>query len=82
MARPPILDTDQSYGLIVLQPGKVQQVLFKSIVMNLNYRYGLTILKSSNINEAAGVLRANSASFVLCSSFRSKKSRTRCSCTP
>ena len=62
MARPAVLDPEQSYGLIVLQPGKVQQILFKYVVMNLNYRYGLTILKSANVNEAAGVLRANPSS--------------------
>ena len=62
MPRPAVLDPEQSYGLIVLQPGKVQQILFKYVVMNLNYRYGLTILKSANINEAAGVLRANPGS--------------------
>ena len=53
------LDPEQAYGLIVFQPGKVQGIMLKYVVMNLNYRFGLTILTTSNINEAARVLRAN-----------------------
>ncbi len=60
MPKVQILDEDQSYGLIVLQPGKVQQVLFKYILMNLNYRYGMSIVMAESVNEAAGLLRNNS----------------------
>lgn len=62
MAHPTELDPDQSYGLIVLQPSKVQQIPFKYVAMNLNYRYELTILKSATVNDAAGALSANASS--------------------
>ena len=55
------LPEDQTYGLVVLETGKAQNILFKYVVMNLNYRYGMGILKSDNVNEAAGVMRASSA---------------------
>ena len=50
-------DVRQSYGLIVMEKGKVQHLLFKYVVMCLNYRYGLGILRAATLNQAAGVMR-------------------------
>ena len=53
------LEGDQEYGLIVQQRGKAQQILFKYLVMVLNYQYGLSIVTAENLNEAAAILRRN-----------------------
>ena len=54
------LQEDQYYAIIVRQQGKIGQVLFKYVVLILNYRYGLQIVLAESVNEAAGILRKNS----------------------
>ena len=46
MVNKPARNPDREYGLIVQQPGKTQQALAKSLMMILNYRYGLNIRSS------------------------------------
>ena len=48
---------DQDYGLIVQQPGKPQQVLVKSLMMILSYRYGLDIIVASSFVEAFALIK-------------------------
>lgn len=51
------LQEGQLYGLVVSQPGKVQRILLKYIVMILNYRYGFEIIMAKDLTEGAKFLR-------------------------
>ena len=53
------MDADESYGLVVKQEGKVQQAMFKYIVLTLNYQYAQQIVIAEDLKEAAGLLRGH-----------------------
>ena len=52
-------DEDESYGLVVKQEGKVQQTMFKYVVLTLNYQYAQQIVLAEDLKEAAGLLRGH-----------------------
>ena len=54
-----LLDDDESYGLIVKQEGKVQQAMFKYVVLTLNYQYAQQVVIAEDLKEAAGLLRGH-----------------------
>ena len=57
----------QELALIVLQPGKPQQVLAKFLNLMLNYQYGLSIVVAPDLEKAASLLQEH-------------RSRIRCVC--
>ena len=65
-------DEDESYGLVVKQEGKVQQTMFKYVVLTLNYQYAQQIVLAEDLKEAAGLLRGHGTII------RTKRLPTRC----
>ena len=47
----------QEYGLIVAEVGKPQQLFARSLMMILNYRYGLDIIATSSLVEAFSLVQ-------------------------
>ena len=48
---------DQEYGLIVLQDGKTQQTLARVLMLILNYRYGLDLIRVSSFFEGFSTMQ-------------------------
>ena len=57
MPETPVQSVDQRYGLIVQQPGRAQQLLVRSLMMILNYRYGLDLIVADSFVEAFSAIR-------------------------
>ena len=60
MPSAPTLSNDLSYGLIVRQQGKPQQILVQYVTLVLNYRYGLQVVVVDGASEGASLLLKHS----------------------
>ena len=57
-------EVENLYGLIVLQPGKPQQVLKSYLRMILNFQYGLDIIVAHNIVAGYSIIQKNPQNIV------------------
>ena len=53
------METNQEFGLIVLETGKAQQAVAKFLNLLLNYQYGLSIMVAPDIEKATSLLAQN-----------------------